>query len=51
MSAAVGAVTCSGTLALADDATPVAEQEVPLVVTPSKAENTVGVESRRLATA
>ena len=35
-SAAVGALACSGALALADDATPAAEQEVPLVVTPSK---------------
>ena len=50
-SAAVGAIACSGALALADDATPTAEQEQPLVVTPSKAVNTVGVESRRVAAA
>ena len=50
-SAAVGAIACSGTLALADDATPAAEQEVPLVIPPSKAVNTVGVESRRVAAA
>ena len=50
-STAVGAVACSSTLALADDATNAAEQEVPLVVTPSKAANTVGVESRRVAAA
>ena len=36
-STAVGAIVCSSALALADDATPAAEQEVPLVVTPSKA--------------
>ena len=30
-SAAVGAIACSGALALADDATPAVEQEVPLV--------------------
>ena len=45
-STVVGAIVCSSALALADDATPAAEQEVPLVVTPSKAVNTVGVESR-----
>ena len=50
-STAVGAIACSGALALADDATHAAEQEVPLVVTPSKAVNTVGVESRRVAAA
>ena len=50
-STAVGAIACSSALALADDATPAAEQEVPLVVTPSKAVNTVGVESRRVAAA
>ena len=46
-----GAIACSSSLALADDATPAAEQEVPLVITPSKAINTVGVESRRVASA
>ena len=50
-SAAVGAIACSGGLALADDVTPAAEQEVPLVVTPSKAISTAGVESRRVAAA
>ena len=50
-STAVDAIACSSALALADDATPAAEQEVPLVVTPSKAVNTVGVESRRVAAA
>ena len=48
MSAAVGAIDCSGALALADDATPATDQAVPLVVTPSKAVNTIGVESRRV---
>ena len=50
-STAVGAIACSSALTLADDATPAAEQEVLLVVTPSKAVNTVGVESRRVAAA
>ena len=50
-STAVGAIACSSALAMADDVTPAAEQEVPLVVTPSKAVNTVGVESRRVAAA
>ena len=36
---------------MADDVTPAAEQEVPLVVTPIKAVNTVGVESRQVAAA
>ena len=50
-STAVGAIAYSGALALADDATPAREQGAPLVVTPSKAVNTVGVESRRVAAA
>ena len=45
-STAVGAIACGSALALADDATHAAEQEVLLVVTPSTAVNTVGVESR-----
>ena len=44
-STAVGAIVYNSALAVADDATPAAEQEAPLVVTPSKAVNTVGVES------
>ena len=48
-STAVGATVCSSALAVGDDATPAAEQEAPLVVTPSKAVNTVGVESRPVA--
>ena len=50
-SAAVGAIACCGALALADDAIPPGEREVPLVVTPSKAGNIAGVESRRVAEA
>ena len=38
-------------MALADDVTLAAEQQVPLVVTPIKAVNTVGVESRQVAAA
>ena len=49
-STAAGAIACSSASALAY-ATPAAEQEVPSVVTPSKAVNTAGVESRRVATA
>ena len=45
-SAAVGAIACCG--ALADDATPAAEQEVLLVVTPCKAVNTAGKPGERL---
>ena len=44
-STAVGAIACSGALALVDDATPAAEQEVPLVIPPSKAVTTVRVEN------
>ena len=50
-SAAVGAIVGSSALPSVDDATLAAEQEVPLVVTPSKAVNTVRVESRRVAAA
>ena len=50
-SAAVGAIACSGALALADDATPPAKQEVPSVLNPRKAVNTDEVESRRVAAA
>ena len=50
-STAVGAVVFHSALALANNATPVAEQEVPLVVTPSKVVSTIGVESRRVAAA
>ena len=50
-STSVGAIVYSSTLTLADDATHAAELEAPLVVTPSKAVNTVGVESRRVAAA
>ena len=41
-STAVGAIAYSGALALADDATHAAKQEVPFVVTPSKAFNSLG---------
>ena len=50
-SAAVGAIACCVALALADAVTPAAEQEVPSVVVPSKAVDTVGLESRRVAVA